>query len=330
MSFYLKSNSIGSALISTLILLTVVSTLLIIFVITGKNNRDQITSYQNNHSLLMQINTIEDFAADVVMTDYQNSPQYTSTNENWKQITTIIPIGSFKVNINIEDLQSKLNINKLLIQNLTTSGAGSQINYIQLERMILLFEFLNIDQDLIYGLIDWIDSNTETISSSGAEDNYYLSKEPAYRSANTYLNNIDELLLIRGFNRKILNVLKPHLTAIDPQYSVNINTISEDTIRSLHSSIGLINAEKIIRKREKTPFTNVKEFALYLKYELKISDTTTNEITSMLSTNSYNYRVNGLISETNHAINFSTDIRLTVDDLKVIKSNRLIKSINII
>ena len=111
MSYYLKFNSNGSALISTLILLALVSSLLILFINMGQKNQLQINQYQKRHSLLMQIHAVEDFAINILKIDQQNSPQITSMNENWGQKIPIFPIGSYRVSLNIEDLQSKLNVN---------------------------------------------------------------------------------------------------------------------------------------------------------------------------------------------------------------------------
>ena len=329
MSYYLKFNSNGSALISTLILLALASSLLILFINMGQKNQLQINQYQKRHSLLMQIHAVEDFAINILKIDQQNSPQITSMNENWGQKIPIFPIGSYRVSLNIEDLQSKLNVNGLLQNESSQGRESSAINYIQLERMISLFDALDINQEIIYALIDWIDYDAETTSSAGAEDDYYLSQQPAYRAANNNIETLDEILLIRGFNKKILEKLRPHLVAIPSQHRININTINKETLRNLHPMIGLINSEKIIRQREKTPFKNVKEFALYLSYDLRLSDQTVNEISSMLSTNSENFRINGMIAISKHKLNFSTDIRLNVESMNYIKNNRLIKKIEL-
>ena len=49
----------------------------------------------------------------------------------------------------------------------------------------------------------------------------------------------------------------------------------------------------------------------------------------MLSTNSENFRINGMIAISKHKLNFSTDIRLNVENMNYIKNNRLIKKIEL-
>ena len=322
MFFYLKSKNNGSALISVLILLAFASSLLVVFLNIGKQGQKQIGQFQKNNTLFMQIHAVEDFAIDILNIDYQNSPNITHKNENWGNKIQPFPIGSYTVSLEIEDLQSKLNVNDLI-------KGTSEINFIQLERMISLFEQLDINQDLLYALIDWIDSDSETITSDGAEDDHYLNSSPAYRSANNYIINLDEILLIKGFDKTILRKLKPHLTAIPNQYKTNINTINSETISSLHPMIGLINAEKIIRHRNESPFKNIKDFAFFLKYDLRLSNSAINEITSMMTTKSENFRIYGKITMSGHNLDFLTNVFHSLDTLQFVKHNRVIQKIEL-
>ena len=323
MLFYLKSKEKGSALISVLILLAFASSLLVVYLNVGRQDQKQLYQFKKNNALYLQLHAVEDFAINILDIDQQNSPNMTHKGENWANSITPFPVGSYTVSLEIEDLQSKLNVNSL-IQN------TSEINYIQLERIIALFDQLDINQDLIYALIDWIDKDTETISSAGAEDDHYLNQSPSYRSANNYIINLDEILLIKGFNRAILKKLEPHLTAIPNQYYTNINTINRETISSLHPMIGLINAEKIIRHRNDTPFKNIKDFASFLKYDLRFMDPTINEITSMMTTKSENFRIEGKITISGHNLYFSTNISHDLDTLQFVKHNRVIYKIEIV
>ena len=241
-SFYLKFRNNGSALISVLILLGFVSSLLVILLNVGKQDQEQIGQYQKNNIIYSHIHAVEDFAINLLNIDFQNSPNMTYQNENWGNSIEPFSVGSYTVNLKISDLQSKINVNSLVLNN-------SDINYIQLERLMSLFDQLDINQDLIYALIDWIDYDSEMFSSSGGEDDYYLSLNPGYRAANRAIHNLDEVLLIRGFDKAILKKLKPYLATIPKEYDTNINTININTISALHPMIGLINAENIIRYR---------------------------------------------------------------------------------
>ena len=320
MLFYLRSRNNGSALISVLILLAFASSLLIVFLNISKQDQKQINSFKKNNSILMQLHAVEDFAINILNVDYQNSPNMTYRNENWGNSIPAFAVGTYSVSLDIEDLQSKLNINSLMRN-------ASDINFIQLERMISLFDQLNINQDLLYALIDWIDINSDTITAAGAEDDHYLNLNPPYRTANNYIENLDEILLIKGFDYKILKKLKPHITAISHDYNININTVSNETISFLHPMIGPINSEKIIRQRNKSPFENRKDFAFFLKYDLRLSDSIINEVTSMITTKSDNFRIHAKITKLDHSLQFSTNINHDLDVSQFVKHNRVIKKI---
>ena len=321
-SFYLKFRNSGSALISVLILLGFISSLLAVLLNIGKQDQKQIGQYQKNNIIYTHIHAVEDFAINILNIDFQNSPNMTYQNENWGNSIAPFSIGSYTVSLKIEDLQSKINVNSLLLNN-------SDIDYIQLERLMLLFDQLDINQDLIYAIIDWIDYDTEVFSSSGGEDDYYLNLNPGYRSANRAIHNLDEVLLIRGFDKTILKKLRPYLSAIPRKYEININTINIDTISALHPMIGLINAEKIITYRNEKPFESVRDFTYYLKYNLRLSDSTINEITNMITTKSENFLIEGKITMSGHNLSFSTIINHDLDGSRFLKHNRVIQKIEI-
>ena len=321
-SFYLKFRNSGSALISVLILLGFISSLLAVLLNIGKQDQKQIGQYQKNNIIYTHIHAVEDFAINILNIDFQNSPNMTYQSENWGNSIEPFSVGSYTVSLKIEDLQSKINVNSLLKNN-------SDINYIQLERLISLFNQLDINQDLIYAIIDWIDYDTEVFSSSGGEDDYYLNLNPGYRSANRAIHNLDEILLIRGFDKTILKKLRPYLSAIPRKYEININTINIDTISALHPMIGLINAEKIITYRNEKPFESVRDFTYYLKYNLRLSDSTINEITNMITTKSENFLIEGKITMSGHNLSFSTIINHDLDGSRFLKHNRVIQKIEI-
>ena len=56
---------------------------------------------------------------------------------------------------------------------------------------------IELDENISSVIIDWLDSNQE-ISFSGAEDNEYLNLSPAYRSADQEMQDVSELLLLKG------------------------------------------------------------------------------------------------------------------------------------
>ena len=101
-----------------------------------------------------------------------------------------IEIGTGRISIEIVDAERKLNINKLNDPR----------------RLPLVLEQLGIvasDADsLISALGDWKDPDSNP-RPNGAEDDYYLSLDPPYYAKNAPIDDISELLKIRGITREM-------------------------------------------------------------------------------------------------------------------------------
>ena len=191
-------------------------------------------------------------------------------------------IGEGAVSIKITDLERKININKasepLLQQALTSMGmdAGEA-------------------PAVVDGILDWIDRDDATMVN-GAESDYYQSMDPPYFAKNGAIDDLSELLLIRGVTQDIFwgpaspNHLAAAFQKVDrhgrviqqPTYTaglvdmftpisfglVNINTASATVLQAI-PGIDQNIAEQIIKQRsgpdgfdgndDDTPFMNVGE-----------------------------------------------------------------------
>ena len=218
-SFYLKFRNNGSALISVLILLGFVSSLLVILLNVGKQDQEQIGQYQKNNIIYTHIHAVEDLAINLLNIDFQNSPNMTYQNENWGNSIEPFSVGSYTVNLKISDLQSKINVNSLVLNN-------SDINYIQLERLMSLFDQLDINQDLIYALIDWIDYDSNP-RAYGLEDYYYsgpLNNPKEYTGKRLFIS-VNELKGIPAIRKIDWNIINNNFCAHqqNENFSFNIN-----------------------------------------------------------------------------------------------------------
>ena len=180
----------------------------------------------------------------------KDNPKIDYLNESWaKPITIPIPDGS--VDITIVDQERYLNPNSLISNN--------KINHKYLKIFQRLYSMLEIDEFLIYNIVDWIDKNS--VSDGGKE--YYEE----YKVKNDYLDSVEEILLIAGYSPDILygnndrTTDKPPLKEFLTVYSngkININTAPKFVLMAL----GFDNYEvgKILEEREKKPFFSVDDF----------------------------------------------------------------------
>ncbi len=110
-----------------------------------------------------------------------------------------------------------------------------------------LFEILDIDTDLTATLLDWIDEDDDDRNHGrGAETEHYENLRKPYKAKNGPLENINELLLIKGFTPEIVAKLNPHVTLYGTG-QINLNTASPITFEAIGLSPSF--AEKVARFR---------------------------------------------------------------------------------
>ncbi len=115
---------------------------------------------------------------------------------------------------------------------------------------------------IISSIKDWQDSdNLENIH--GAEDSYYTNLDYPYYTKNKPIENLKELLLIKGITDEMfygtdrLPALKNIFTLYDTGSKVDINTCSTDMFKVFGIDEDTANA--IVERREKQPFKEMRE-----------------------------------------------------------------------
>lgn len=176
--------------------------------------------------------------------------------ENWSQRAQPFDTEGGEIQLVIEDLNGRFNINNLV----NTEG---KIDPIQLKVFQQLLTNLELPSQLALNLADWLDRDS-TPTGFNTEDQYYLGQSTAYRTANRPVTSTSELMAIAGYDSLIVDTLAPYIAALPPnnegeQSSVNINTASAPVLNSLHLEL---NGERVVRARESLErgFTSREEF----------------------------------------------------------------------
>ena len=95
---------------------------------------------------------------------------------------------------------------------------------------------------LVDSLVDWLDKDDEE-HENGAERGYYSSRKPPYIPANGPILFLEELLLVKGWNEKVLYGEKEHsgiidyLTIAGQDGMININTAPAQVLQALHADM---------------------------------------------------------------------------------------------
>lgn len=182
----------------------------------------------------------------------EDSNNYDGRDETWAQPISGYPVGDGMVSITIEDHDGRLNLNRLV------TGQGNTDVIIK-DRLLRLFQNLEINEgsELTAALIDWLDPDDDP-EELGAENQYYQSLPNPYQIKNGPLDELDELLRIRGFSPQLLQQLAPHVTIYGDRL-VNINTASRELLLSLAEEMEVGAAEAIISARRQAPFTAIRQ-----------------------------------------------------------------------
>lgn len=126
----------------------------------------------------------------------------------------------------LNDETARLNVNAL-----------TESNYNILAELLEELEVPEQQAEMIAAsVIDWKDENHITVAEDlGAEQSYYAQLPVPYDCKNRYLENVEELLLVRGMTPEIFERLRPYIT-IYPLWGslrVNFSTASEPVLLAL-------------------------------------------------------------------------------------------------
>lgn len=163
-----------------------------------------------------------------------------------------MPVENGELVGQIEDQQGAFNLNNLVI--------GGKINLAQLAHFHNLLTTLGLPGELAEALADWIDADNLPQPQDGAEDEYYLSLDPPYLSANRPLIDVAELALVSGFNDNVRARLRPYVSALPRYTAVNVNTAPAEVIAAVVDGLDLGGAQLLVAQRNRTYFRSSDDF----------------------------------------------------------------------
>lgn len=183
-------NQQGVAIITALLIVTIAATVSISIStrlqLDVRRTGNIIAQDQAQFYLL----AAEEWSQRILRQDKKDS-SYDSLDENWAFELPPIPVDGGSIQGKMTDLHACINVNTLV--------TGGAVDATSKDRLFQLFRNLGVEDDLTQAITDWLDNDLETTNPNGAEDGYYLNLEAPYRTANTPLQSISELRLIRGF-----------------------------------------------------------------------------------------------------------------------------------
>lgn len=197
---------------------------------------------------------IENWVGAKLKLDQEHS-KIDSLDEAWAQNVDYLPIDGGSISGRVLDLQGRFNIN-----NLVLGDPKTQLK--QFQRLITLVT--NTDpvtaETIADSAKDWLDSDNTPTLPSGAEDNYYLGLNPAYRVANTLMISPSELRQVRGVTPQIYNALLPYVSTLPTATPINVDTAPAPVLESLAKGLPAGTGKQLLAIRDKAPWKSVDDF----------------------------------------------------------------------
>ncbi|MFT7244226.1 MAG: general secretion pathway protein K [Candidatus Azotimanducaceae bacterium] len=195
----------------------------------------------------------EELARQILHQDFLDAPETDHSGENWAAKDLRFDFEQGEIELLIEDLQSRLNLNSIAVE-----GDGKRLAK---DRLTRLFEEQGLDAAYVDRVLDWVDQNNG-VSALGAEDYDYLGLERPYRAANAPMADLSELRLILEMDTEKFSQILPYVAAIgDANTKININTATPQVLQSIAPGLSLSAAESIVAGRDNDgPFQGVEDF----------------------------------------------------------------------
>lgn len=259
----IMSSSPGSRQGGAALIMVLLAMALIVMLAAGMTKHQSIRVYKAGHFLAQSQGYsialgAEAFAQQTLIQDYEQDKEDSlfvdSPDEAWARYSAILPLDNGVVEVQIDDLGGRINLNDLI----TTAGEVDQVTRNRLTRLLEVLAITSVNTD---AMIDWIDSNDETISAYGAEDGLYLIQDPPYRAANQPFVSVTELRLLDGITEEDYQKLAPFVSASPVSGTgVNVNMAPRQVIQSLHPDVTEAQAESVVKQRQDERFENRQSF----------------------------------------------------------------------
>jgi len=277
----------GAALITAMLVCALATAL----VVAMKSEFERF--YQRSVNLLFDeqanayLRGAEDLAALVLVMDYDEDKAEglprDDLQELWAKANELPPyplddIG--QMSGTLEDLQGRFNLNALAARVQGAGEPGATIRFTPAqEQFIRLLQALGdpavSEQEAIAiteSVRDWLDIDIIP-SADGAEDDYYYSQAPAYRTANRPMTSVSELRAVAYMTPAIYQALQPWVT-VWPQEpaKLNIHTAPAMVLRSLNADKDLTplsaeEGEALQLHRTEIGFLDINDFLAHAVFE---------------------------------------------------------------
>ncbi len=252
MALYNAKRQHGVALLMAMLVVALASVTAVTLMHDQTLSVRRTGNIRTNDTALLYALALEDIAKLSLKRDLKQSKTDDLTEDWANEVGFFAPIEGGSLGGTIEDEQSRINLNLV----------GQQETE---DRLRALCNNLDVSDEFVDALKDWIDKDLDTVSPEGAEDDYYTSLEAPYRAANRPFADVSELLLVKAVDDKIFQALRPYVTVLPGETTLNINTIPEQVYQTLGDNL---DSKKFIKEREGKPFSSLQDYKKRMNHTL--------------------------------------------------------------
>ena len=148
-------------------------------------------------------------------------------DQYWATEGMVYPVDNGQIGGQVLDMQACFNVNGVTGED---KEAQAPLSVRQFRNLLEQLEFDAYEaEQLSDALRDWIDDDSNVVSSYGVEDAYYESLDYPYQAGNQRILNISELRAIKGFTQVVYRKIRPYVCALPTStLKINVNTIAVD------------------------------------------------------------------------------------------------------
>lgn len=253
--FYFIKNNSGYMLVIVLIISTLLISLSSEFLLTARVNTRYMIKFKNETqaeqiasagiNLATAILTLDRRGGGANLIKGVNSDKNIDTlNDIWAVNFPEIPFGIGSLKIEINDEQSKINLSALANEFVDKTPYYGILQHFLLN--------MNYNIDIADTIIDWIDIDDSRFPNGAETYDYYSTLPSPYKTKDTAMDSIDELLLIKHITPEIFYGLGK-VNSIEEESLVDSNKqVFNFSLESIESGLEKQNIDEIKIGKEKS------------------------------------------------------------------------------
>ncbi len=261
----LKTKQRGSALISALILILVISSITTAWISQTHHHIRQQQRLEEN----MQAESLTDGAKIWTVSILKKTTFHQTKALIAKLPNKALPLPpQWQMQAQLIDAQAKLNINSIIEQNMRL------VFYILLKDILQSTVKAPIN-DIYYATLSWIDPSLlkQRFMQYQAE---YAKANPPYQAGGQPMQTLSEFRKVYGVTSAIYQKLTPYITVLPENVPINLNTCDERIIHHLTPGLKPSQVKKILFARGDEGFsTNQELFAILEEFKIPVQNITT-------------------------------------------------------